>query len=131
MLVRQDLTERVIGLAIEVHRTIGPGLLESIYADCMADELEEAGIAFQREAAIPVVYKGRRHERGFRADLLVDGAVIVEVKAVAALLPIHDAQLLTYLRMSGIRVGLLFNFHARRLIDGMRRRIVWRRTAHP
>lgn len=124
MLEYRGLTERVIGLAIDVHPTIGPGLLESIYADCLADELKVAGIGCQREVPIPVVYKGRRLDKGFRADLLIDEAVIVEVKAVAELAPIHDAQLLTYLRMSGLRVGLIFNFHAVRLVDGMRRRIV-------
>jgi len=124
MLQYQTLTERIIGLAIEVHRGTGPGLLESVYADFLCDELEAAGIPFEREAAIPVVYKGSRRDKGFRADLLVDNAVIVEVKAVAALTAIHDAQLLTYLRMSGIRVGLLFNFNALRLIDGLRRRVV-------
>ena len=124
MLEYRALTERVIGLAIDVHRTIGPGLLESVYADCLTDELQAACIPCQREVAIPVVYKGRRLDKGFRADLLVDEVVIVEVKAVVELAPIHDAQLLTYLRMSGLRVGLIFNFHAARLVDGMRRRIV-------
>jgi GxxExxY protein len=118
------LTGRIIGLAIDVHRTIGPGLLESVYTDCLADEIQAAGIPCQQEVPIPVVYKGRRLDRGFRADLLVDEAVIVEVKAVAELAPIHDAQLLTYLRMSGLRVGLIFNFHVARLVDGMRRRIM-------
>jgi GxxExxY protein len=124
MLQHQTLTERIIGLAIEVHRGTGPGLLESVSADFLCDELEAAGVPVQREAAIPVAYKGSRRDKGFRADLLVDNAVIVEVKAVAALTAIHDAQLLTYLRMSGIRVGLLFNFNALRLIDGLRRRVV-------
>ena len=123
MLEYRRLTERIIGLAIEVHRTIGPGLLESVYADCLTEELRVAGIPCQREAPIPVIYKGKRLEKGFRADLLVDESVVVEVKAAAALTPIHDAQLLTYLRMSGLRVGLMFNFHAARLVDGMRRRI--------
>lgn len=123
MLEHQALTDRIIGLAIEVHRNTGSGLLESVYADCLAEELQAARIPCQREAAIPIVYKGKRLEKGFRADLLVDNAVIVEVKAVAALAPIHDAQLMTYLRMSGLRVGLMFNFHAARLVDGMRRRI--------
>ena len=124
MLEHQALTDRIIGLAIDVHRHTGPGLLESVYADCLADELRAARIPCLREAAIPIVYKGRRLDKGFRADLLVDDAVIVEVKAVTALAPIHDVQLITYLRMSGLRVGLMFNFHAVRLVDGMRRRIV-------
>lgn len=121
MLEHQHLTDRIIGLAIEVHRGTGPGLLESVYADFLADELEQAGIPFQQEVPIPVIYKGRRRDKGFRADLLVDNTVIVEVKAVATLAPIHDAQLLTYLRLSGIRVGLTMNFNTLRLTDGLRR----------
>lgn len=124
MLAYRDLTNRIIGLAIEVHRTIGPGLLESAYAECLCDELAQAGVPFQREAGEPVTYKGRTLPLGFRADILVADVVVVEVKAVAALLPAHDAQILTYLRMSHIRVGLLMNFHAKRLKDGLRRFIV-------
>jgi GxxExxY protein len=124
MLAYRDLTNRIIGLAIEVHRTIGPGLLESVYAECLCDELAQAGIPFQPQAGVPVTYKGKTLPLGFRADILVADAIIVEVKAVAALLPAHDAQVLTYLRMSHIRVGLLMNFHAIRLKDGLRRFIV-------
>jgi GxxExxY protein len=124
MLAYRDLTNRIIGLAIEVHRTIGPGLLESVYAECLCDELAQAGIPFQPQAGVPVTYKGKTLPLGFRADILVADAIIVEVKAVAALLPAHDAQVLTYLRMSHIRVGLLMNFHAIRLTDGLRRFIV-------
>jgi GxxExxY protein len=124
MLAYRDLTEHIIGLAIEVHRTIGPGLLESVYDECLCDELTQAGIPFQRQVGVPVTYKGKTLPLGFRADILVADAVVVEVKAVAALLPAHDAQVLTYLRMSHIRVGLLTNFHATRLKDGLRRFIV-------
>jgi GxxExxY protein len=124
LLAYRDLTNRIIGLAIEVHRTIGPGLLESVYAECLCDELAQAGIPFQRQVGVPVTYKGRTLPLGFRADIQVAEAVIVEVKAVTALLPAHDAQVLTYLRMSHIRVGLLMNFHATRLKDGLRRFIV-------
>jgi GxxExxY protein len=124
MLAYRDLTKRIIGLAIEVHRTIGPGLLESVYAACLCDELAQAGSPFQRQAAVPVTYKGRTLPLGFRADILVADTVVVEVKAVATLLPAHEAQVLTYLRMSHIRIGLLMNFHALRLKDGLRRFIV-------
>jgi GxxExxY protein len=124
MLAYRDLTNRIIGLAIEVHRTIGPGLLESVYAECLCDELAQAGIPFQRQVGVPVTYKGKTLPLGFRADILVADVVLVEVKAVAALLPAHDAQVLTYLRMSHIRVGLLMNFHVTRLKDGLRRFII-------
>ena len=121
MLVHQDLTERVIGLAIDVHKELGPGLLESVYETCLAFELKQAGIAFKRQAPMPVVYHGFRLHTGFRADLLISDDLIVEVKAVERLVPAHEAQLLTYLRMSGCQVGLLLNFNAIRLKDGLRR----------
>ncbi len=124
MLIAQDLTERVIGLAIEVHRHTGPGLLESVYERCLCSELQAIGIQFERQVQVPIIYKGTTIEAGFRADIVVDRILIVEIKGVDALLPLHDAQLLTYLRMSGLRVGLLLNFHALRLKDGMRRFVV-------
>jgi GxxExxY protein len=124
MLQHRDLTNRIIGLAIEVHRSTGQGLLESVYSECLADKLSQAGIPFQREIVVPVIYKGKTLALGFRADILAARAVLLEIKAVAALLPTHDAQILTYLRMSQIRVGLLMNFHAPRLKDGLRRFIV-------
>jgi GxxExxY protein len=119
MLLARELTERVIGLAIEVHRLIGPGMLESVYEGCLCYELGQAGIAFERQTGIPVAYKGVQFDEGFRADVLVDRQLILEIKAVASILPAHEAQLLTYLRMSGLRLGLLFNFHAR-LLKGIR-----------
>jgi GxxExxY protein len=121
MLAHHALTERVIGLAIEVHRELGPGLLESVYETCLAFELKHAGIPFRRQASIPVVYHGFRLHTGFRADLLISEELIVEIKAVERLVPEHEAQLLTYLRMSGCQVGLLLNFNALRLKDGLRR----------
>ncbi len=124
MLEHHALTERIIGLAIEVHRQVGPGLMESVYAECLCLELTASGIAFQSEATVPVVYKGMVIPLGFRADILVADAIILEIKAVTTLLQVHEAQLLTYLRMSQIRVGLLMNFHAARLKDGLRRLIV-------
>jgi GxxExxY protein len=118
VLQHQALTERIIGLAIEVHRKTGPGLLESVYAACLCFELEHAGIRLSRQVSIPVTYKSMSIPLG---DILVDVIVILEIKAVPALLPAHDAQLQTYLRMSGIPVGLPLNFHAVRLKDGLRR----------
>jgi GxxExxY protein len=123
-LQQRALTERVIGLAIEVHRTIGPGLLESVYTECLGMELEHAGIPFESQAPVSVIYKGRTIPLGFRADILVDNAIILEIKAVASLLPAHEAQLLTYLHMSRICVGLLMNFQARLLKDGLIRFVV-------
>jgi GxxExxY protein len=121
VLYHQKLTERIIGLAIEVHRHSGPGLLESFYAAALCRELERAGIRVRREVGIPAMYKGEPLPLGFRADILVDETVILEIKAVPGLLPVDDLQLQTYLRMSGLPVGLLFNFHAPRLKDGLRR----------
>jgi GxxExxY protein len=106
------LTERVIGVAIDVHRTVGPGLPESVYMACMCRDLERAGIEFQSEIAIPVIYKGETIPLGFRADIVVAILVILEIKAVAAILPAHEAQILTYLRMSQYGLGLILNFHA-------------------
>jgi GxxExxY protein len=124
MLEHRALTGRVIGLAIDVHRHTGPGLLESVYGECLCQEQEQAGIEYQREVMMSVVYKGRTLAMGFRADILVADAILLEIKAVAALVPAHDAQILTYLRMSQIRIGLLLNFHAVRLKDGLRRFVV-------
>jgi GxxExxY protein len=124
VLEQHALTERVIGLAIEVHRTVGPGLLESVYRECMCLELRHANLEFQSEVMVPVIYKRNTIPLGFRADIVVESAVIIEIKAVVSLVPAHDAQILTYLRMSQIHVGLLMNFHARRLKDGLRRFVV-------
>jgi len=124
MLLGRDLTEQVIGLAIEVHRSTGPGLLESVYESCLCHELALAGIGFERQVGVPITYKGVPFEEGFRADILVERQVLIEVKGVGALAAAHDAQVLTYLRMSGLRIGLLFNFHARLLKDGLRRFVV-------
>jgi GxxExxY protein len=107
-----------------VHRTAGPGLLESVYAECMCLELRHADMKVQREVMVPVAYKGTTIPMGFRADIVVENAIILEIKAVASLVPSHEAQILTYLRMSRIRVGLLLNFHARLLKDGLRRFII-------
>jgi GxxExxY protein len=119
-----DLTHAIIGAAIEVHRQLGPGLLESAYEECLAQELALRSIALERQKPLPVVYKGIKLDCGYRVDLLVGGRVVVELKAVETLAPIHDAILLTYLRLSGCRIGLLINFHSAVLKDGIRRRVL-------
>ncbi len=121
---RDPLTEKIIGAAIEVHRTLGPGLLESAYEECLCRELETSGLAFQRQVMLPIVYKGHSVEPGFRIDVIVERQVLVELKAVAALLPVHDAQVLTYLKLSGIGKGLLMNFKAMPLKNGIKRFVV-------
>ena len=118
------LTERAIGLAIEVHRMTGPGLLETFYAECLCAELEEAGIPFATEVPIPGVYKNRTILLSFRADIVVDASVILEINAVPSLLPAHKSQILTYLHTRGLSVGLLMNFHAKLLKNGLMRLIV-------
>ena len=115
------LTEKVIGLAIEVHRQLGPGLLESAYEECLCLELKEAGFAFRRQVPLPVTYKSVRLDCGYRIDIVINGQLIVELKTVERLMPIHDAQLLTYMKLSGIRTGLLLNFNSAVLKDGIRR----------
>ncbi len=121
MLAAERLTEQVIGLAIEVHRHTGRGLLESVYEQCLCYEFRRAAIPFERQVGIPVIYKGMALDEGFRADIVVERQVILEIKSVAAIIPAHEAQLQTYLRMSRIPVGLILNFNAPRLIDGLRR----------
>ena len=117
---RDPLTERIIGCAIAVHRELGPGLLEAIYEEALAIELEDQGLAFRRQVAVSAVYKGRRLGE-YRLDLLVEDAVIVEVKSVERLLPLFEAQLLTYLRVTGKRIGLLMNFNTALLKNGVKR----------
>ena len=119
-----ELTHRIIGAAINVHRELGPGLLEAVYGECLAYELSQSGIQFDRQKPIPAVYHGNKLDCGYRADLVVSNRVIVEIKAIAALAPVHDAIMLTYLRLSGCHIGLLINFHAAILKDGIHR-YVW------
>lgn len=116
-----ELSKRVIGCALEVHKHLGPGLLESTYEQCMAHELSLAGIAFKIQPALPVEYKGLKLDCGYRIDLLIEEKLIVELKSVAELLPIHQAQLLTYMKLARIPIGLLINFNVTRLKDGLRR----------
>jgi GxxExxY protein len=115
------LTERVIGFAIDVHRQLGPGLLESAYEECLCFELKQSGIEFARQVPLPVVYKDIRLDCGYRMDLVVQQEVIIEIKAVERLMPIHEAQVLTYLRLGGHKIGLLMNFNSLVLKDGLRR----------
>ncbi len=115
------ITERVIGAAIEVHRALGPGLLESAYEACLAFELREKGLKVEQQKPLPVIYKGVRLDCGYWLDLVGDDRVIIEVKAVEKLTSVHDAQLLSYLRLYGCRVGLVINFHVSILKNGIRR----------
>jgi len=121
---RDPLTGVIIGAAIEVHRVLGPGLLESVYERCLSHELEIRGLGNQRQVPLPVVYKGIHLEEGYRIDILVDRKIIVEIKAVDAIAPVHEAQLLTYLRLSGLHVGLLLNFHVALMKDGIKRMVL-------
>lgn len=116
-----QLSKRVIGCALEVHRNLGPGLLESTYEQCMAHELSLAGIDFKIQPPLLVEYKGLKRDCGYRIDLLVDENLIVELKSVAELLPVHQAQLLTDMKLARIPVGLLINFNVTRLQDGLKR----------
>lgn len=118
------ITEQIIGAAIEVHRALGPGLLESAYEECLCRELGLRRIQFERQRPLPVEYKGVKLDCGYRVDILVTNAVVVEIKAVETIEPIHVAQLLTYLKLGGWKVGLLINFNVAVLKDGIRRRVL-------
>ena len=121
---RDPLTDKVIGLAIEVHRVLGPGLLESAYEECFCYELKSHEILFRRQVLLPVVYKNIKLDCGYRMDVVVDERLVVELKTVDRLLPTHDAQLLTYLKPSEIKTGLLLNFNTAVLKDGIRRLVL-------
>jgi GxxExxY protein len=110
--------------AFQVHKTLGPGLLESAYEHCLAYEVARRGLSVQRQVALPLVYEGEKLDAGYRLDLVIDGAVIVEVKAIDTLAPIHDAQVLTYLKLSVLRIGLLINFNVALLKQGLKRLVV-------
>jgi GxxExxY protein len=115
------LTQRVIGFAIDVHRQLGPGLLESAYEECLCFELKHNSLPFKRQVPLPVIYKSVRLDCGYRLDVVVQDQVILELKTVERLAPIHEAQMLTYMKLSGIRTGLLLNFNCAVLKDGIRR----------
>ena len=117
-----SLTQQVIGCAIEVHRTLGPGLLETVYEVCLCRELAMSGIPFVRQQKIPVLYKGKKVDCDLRIDVIVDRSLALEIKAVYQILPVHEAQLLTYLRVAGLPLGLLLNFNEPTMTGGIRRR---------
>lgn len=119
-----EITSKIIGAAIEVHRHLGPGLLESAYETCLAYELTEAGLQVEQQKPLPIVYKQIHLNHGYRIDLLVNNLVVVELKVVEQLTAVHEAQILSYLRFSGCKVGLLINFHTKLLKDGGIRRFM-------
>ena len=116
-----DLNARVIGACIEIHRTLGPGLLESAYEECICHELRLAGLSFERQKPLPVAYKDVKLDCGYRLDVVVENMLLVELKSVEALAPIHEAQVLTYLKLSGLTVGMLINFNVPVLRRGINR----------
>ncbi|HEX8566104.1 MAG TPA: GxxExxY protein [Pyrinomonadaceae bacterium] len=120
--MREDeITSKVIGAGIEVHKVLGPGLLESAYEECLCYELSQIGLSFERQVDLPVIYKGVHLDCGYRMDLVVENSVIVEIKAVEQIIKIHEAQLLSYLKLYGKTVGLLLNFHSPILKNGLKR----------
>ena len=124
MLRDGGITQEIVEAAIEVHKPLGPGLLESAYEECLCYELKQRRLAFRRQVDLPVVYKGTKLECGYRLDVVVERRVLLEPKCVERVLPIHEAQLLTYLRLSGIGVGLLINFNVPALKHGIMRRVL-------
>jgi GxxExxY protein len=121
----RELTHAIIGAAIAVHKELGPGLLEAVYEECLCHELGIRGLPFERQKPIPVVYRETKLDCGYRADIIVSGRIIVEIKAISAVAPIHEAIMLTYLRLSGCKIGLLINSHSAVLKDGVKR-YVWK-----
>src|SRR5690625_1708151 len=120
-MTENEISNKIIGAAIEVHKQLGPGLLESSYEVCLAYELKQLGLNTQTQVALPVIYKDVRLDAGYRIDLLVENKVIIEVKAVEELADIHMAQLLTYLKLKDLKLGLLINFNSVKVIDGVKR----------
>lgn len=120
-MTENQLSEIIIGCAIEVHKSLGPGLLESVYLQCLYYELVKAGLKVEKERALPVVYKEVKMDMGYRTDLLIEDKVVIELKAVDALNDVHVAQVLTYLKLSGCKLGLLLNFNVARMNQGIRR----------
>ena len=120
-MTENDISRLVIGCAIEVHKELGPGLLESAYEECLYHELSQAGLAVRKQVPLPVVYKDVKLEAGYRIDLLVENKLLIELKSVEAINDVHVAQILTYLKLSGCKLGLLMNFNVLRMIDGVKR----------
>ena len=119
-----ELTSKIIGCAIEVHKALGPGLLESAYEECLAYELQKAGLRIERQKALPVVYKDIKLDCGYRIDILVENAVVLELKSIDAVSPVHEAQILTYLKFSEREIGLLINFNVTLLKNGLKKYIM-------
>ena len=120
-----QLTYQIIGCAYEVHKTLGPGLLESTYETCLCYELEKAGIKYEKQKELIINYKGVRLDNGYRIDILVENNIVIELKSVEALLPVHTAQIMTYIKLSKKRIGLLINFNVTNLQNGIHRYIIW------
>lgn len=119
----KKLTEKIIGAAIEVHRSLGPGLLESAYQECLLFELKSNGLKVEKEKALPIIYKDIKLDHGYRIDLLIENKVVIELKTVEFLTDVHTAQILTYLKLGNYPIGLLINFHTKLLINGLKRYI--------
>ena len=120
-MTENEISEKIIGCSIEVHKSLGPGLLESAYQECLFYELQKAGLKVEKQKPLPLIYKDVKLDAGYRLDLIVDGRVIIEIKSIEVLNDIHTAQVLTYLKVSGCKVGLLINFNVLRLVDGLKR----------
>ena len=119
--MENEISQKIIGCAIEVHKVLGPGLLERAYQECLLYELEKSGLNVQKQTPLPLIYKDMKLETGYRLDLIVENKVIIEIKSVETINDIHVAQLLTYLKLSGCRLGLLMNFNVLRIVDGIKR----------
>jgi GxxExxY protein len=120
-MLENDISEKIIGCAVEVHKSLGPGLLESAYLECLYYELQKAGLQVEKQKPLPLIYKEVKLDVGYRIDLFVEGKVIIELKSVEALNEIHIAQVLTYLKLSDCKLGLLMNFNVLRVVDGIKR----------
>jgi GxxExxY protein len=120
-MTENEISEKIIGCAIEVHKSLGPGLLESAYLECLFYELEKTGLYVEKQKPLPLIYKEVKMDVGYRIDILVEHKVIIELKSVDAINEIHIAQVLTYLKLSGCKLGLLMNFNVLRLVDGLKR----------
>ncbi len=123
-MIENTITEKIIGCAIEVHKNLGPGLLESAYEECLLYELQKIGLDVKKQVPLPLVYKEVKLDAGYRIDLLVENKIIIEIKAVDAIADIHKAQLMTYMKLAGVKVGLLINFNVLKLKDGIVRWIL-------
>ena len=123
-MLENQITEKIIGCAIEVHKNLGPGLLESAYEECLYYELQNIGLVVRKQVPMPLVYKEIKLDAGYRVDLVVEDKVIVEIKSVDAIADIHKAQLMTYMKLAGVKIGLLVNFNVTRLKDGIVRWII-------